>query len=110
MKHTSTIVISKSTADVINRYLTVEPASEWECLSPDIAIGNTAKFDDGKEVDVKCCGVEYREGEYNLAWCEAVLFDEHGCELCFSDVEEEYTGEWTLEYNGDSYVVTVVAE
>ena len=79
-------------------------------LGEDIAIVKTATFDNGVEMDIKCCGVQYNEDdESNTAWTEAVLF-KNGSELCFTEPSDEYLGEWILEYNGDEYVVFVEIE
>lgn len=41
------------------------------------------------------------------SWTEAVLFDEKGFQLTYSEVEEEFEGPWELEYNGVHYCVDV---
>ena len=60
-------------------------------------------------MDIKCCGVQYEEGGVNTAWTEAVLF-KNGSEVCHSEPNEGFFGEWTLETNGDEYVVNVKIE
>ena len=55
----------------------------------------TAKFDDGMEMDVKVCTNEVEDRD---AWSEAVLFDEKGCEVCHTEVCDSLRGEWTLEF------------
>lgn len=107
MRYEKTITINKMTADMITRYLTVEPTCADECLGEDETIIYTAVFDNGIEVDVKCCGVQYREDEEcNTAWCEAVMFYGHS-EVCCSDPEDTFFGEWELEYDNDDYIVVV---
>lgn len=102
-----TIYISKEEADQINKHLTVEPTCADECLGEDIAITHTAKFDNGIEMDIKCCGVQYEEkNESNLAWTEAVLFDS-GHQVCYTEVYDGYLGEWICEYNGNEYITYV---
>lgn len=64
----------------------------------------TAKFPDGYEMDIKCCGCQD-----DSSWTEAVLFDAQGHELCCTDVEDEFVGEWELEYCGTRYIA-IVAE
>ena len=104
------IKISKAEAEQINKHLTVEPTCADECLGEDIAIVNTAKFNNGIEMDIKCCGVQYEErNESNLAWTEAVMFKD-GDELCYTEPSDEYLGEWICEYNGDEYIVFVEVE
>lgn len=109
MRHTRILTISKADAETINQYLTVEPKSEDECLGEDTTISYTACFDNGIEMDIKCCGVQYHENESNLAWTEAVLF-ENGAEVACTEVEDEFIGEWVCEYDNDEYVVIVKVE
>ena len=107
MFYENTIVINKAEADMINRYLTVEPKCAADCLGEDETIIHTAVFDNGIEVDIKCCGVQYCEDEdTNTAWCEGVLFN-NGCERCCMDGEDDFFGDWQFEYEGDEYTVFV---
>lgn len=103
------IYIKQKLFDKITRYLTEEPRSEKECLPEDETITFTATFDDGYEVDVKCCGVQYNENDSNLAWAEAVLFH-NGAEVCCSEPCDEIDGVWTLEDGDKVFEVVVVVE
>ena len=106
-RYRKTITISRAEADMINRYLTVEPLSKYECLSEDETILHTAVFGCGMEMDIKCCGVQYdEEEESNLAWAEAVLFH-NGSEVACTEVSDTYTGEWSLFYRGAEYIADV---
>ena len=110
MKYEKFIKISKEEAEKINKHLTVEPTCAEECLGEDIAIVYTAKFDDGFEMDIKCCGVQYEPyNSSNTAWTEAVLF-QNGSEVCFSEPCDEFLGEWILENDDNEYVVIVEVE
>lgn len=80
----------------------LQAQSEAEYQGEDNNIIYTTKFPDGKEMDIKCCGCRDES-----SWTEAVLFDERGCQLTFSEVEEEFEGPWALEYNGILYCVDV---
>lgn len=104
------IVIRPETAAMIKRYLT-EELPEEEALNETETISYTARFANGYEMDIKCCGVKYLEGESNRAWLEAVLFDENGAQLCCEDPydDESIVGTWEIEYNGDIYRVFVEA-
>ena len=83
----------------------------WERrLDEDETFAFTAKFPDGYEMDVKCCGVQYESGSSNSAWCEAVLFNSRGGEVACTDVEDEFLGDWELEHDGVRYVVDVLEE
>lgn len=107
MRYEQTIYIEKKLEDQIHKHLTVEPTCADECLGEDIAITKTAKFHNGIEMDIKCCGVQYEaDSESNTAWTEAVLF-KNGSEICCSEPGDEFMGEWILEYEGDEYVVLV---
>lgn len=62
--------------------------------------------------------VKFGENDYEMeiqictseddVWCQAVLFDNDGCELCCSDVDDTLEGDWELEYNGDKYIVNII--
>ncbi len=107
MRYEQTIYIEKELEEQIYKHLHIEPTCADECLGEDVAITKTAKFHNGIEMDIKCCGVQYEaESESNTAWTEAVLF-KHGCELCCSEPGDEFMGKWILEYEGDEYVVWV---
>ena len=109
MRYEKTIYVSKKRLETIRKFLEVEPDDKYECLGEDGFFVETAKFDNGIEMDVKCCGVQYEEGESNTAWTEAVLF-KNGSEVCCSEPSDEFEGEWELEYNGDTYIVNIVPE
>lgn len=109
MKYEAIIKVDRKSFEVINRYLTVQPTCEEEAQHEDDTITYTAKFADGKEVDVKCCGVQFQEGEENTSWTEAILFDKNGSEIVCTDVCDSFLGEWELEDDkGNVYVVNVV--
>ena len=101
--------INKTEADVINHYLTDVPEDWQDCLGEDDTISYSVNFGNGMEMDIKCCGVQYEEGCSNLAWTEAVLF-ENGSEVCFTEPSDEYIGEWELEHKGNKYIVNVTVE
>lgn len=100
------IVLSDEAAE-INRLLEKEPESESDCFSDTISY--TAQFDNGIEMDIKICGVDYEEGGSNKPYAEAVLF-KNGCELCCSEPDDEFFQNWELEYEGVRYIVKVVAQ
>jgi len=104
------IVVANEEANKINYYLHHIPANESECMGEDETIVNTAKFENGYQLDIKCCGVQFHAGEVNTAWTEAVLFDKNGTELYCSEVSDAYFGDWEIEYDGDTYFVSVMTE
>lgn len=110
MKFEEIIKVNKEDFEVINRYLTVQPQTEAESQSEDDTIVYTAKFSDGKFIDIKCCGVQFDEDNDNTSWTEAVLFDQNGVEICCSDVCDYFLGKWELEDDGNKYIVHVILE
>lgn len=107
MTYKQTIRVKPTRLNKIRHYLEVQPTDEAECLSEDEVFTETAIFENGITMDIKCCGVQYQEGESNLAWTEAVLF-RNGSELTHSDVESEFEGDWELNYGNDKYIVHVI--
>ncbi len=93
--------IPNDVLDTINGYL--HATCEEEYQNEDNTIIYTAKFPDGREMDVKCCGCQD-----DCSWTEAVLFDAQGRELTFTEPSEEYSGLWDLECDGITYIVNVV--
>ena len=104
-----TIYVPDRVLEQINRYLATEPKSADECLGEDGAIVYTANFGDGYEMDIKCCGVRYFEGDANMPWTEAVLFL-NGSELRCSEPSEDFEGEWVITYGGEDFIVDIVPE
>ena len=88
---------------LINRFLDAKKCSDFQ--GEDNTISNTVSFSDGMQMDIKCCGCQ--DGP---SWCEAVLFDKNGVELACSEVEDEYTGNWLITYDGLGYLAYVLAE
>jgi hypothetical protein len=61
---------------------------------------------------IQCCGVQYEEnasenGSTNTAWTQAVLFDERGHELAYTEPGDHFMGDWIISYDKDTYQVTV---
>lgn len=106
------IRISKEESKEINGYID-NPKNEEDCLGEDQTITHTAKFPNGYFMDIKCCGVRFDEElEDNSAWTEAVLFDNNGKQVTYSEPGYEYEGEWELidfEHN-DIYQVDVIVQ
>lgn len=94
------IRISQAEGNMINGYLQAKTEEQFQ--NEDHTISNTVVFPDGKQMDVKCCGAQDK-----CSWTEAVLFDKNGCELCHSEVSDQYDGTWELEYQNRRYVAIV---
>ena len=105
----ATIVIPVAKAKHIVHLLERVPSNAEECMNEDETITFTADFPEGMAVDVKVCGVQYREGEDNRPWTEAVLF-KNGSEVCCTEPGENFFGEWVLEDGENKYIVTICRE
>lgn len=101
-----TIYIDKEQMAEINHFLTDGEADDR--LEEDDTISHTVIFDNGYQMDIKCCGTQYEDGEDNTAWTEAVLFNPNGGEEDHTDISDEYSGEWeTQDADGNIYRVEV---
>lgn len=68
----------------------------------------TVKFPDGCEADLKVNTNRREDGDI---WCEAVLFNENGCELTCTDAcSEELDGTWYLYCGDTQYTILVMGE
>lgn len=105
----ATIELPKRISDQIDYTLEHVPTRAEECMGEDETISCTANFPNGMAVDVKVCGVQYREGEDNRPWTEAVLF-RNGSEVCCTEPGENFFGEWILEDDENKYIVTICRE
>ncbi len=99
-EYRTTIPVPAKVMAQINGYLNANSQDEYQ--GEDTTITYTAKFPDGKEMDIKCCGCRNE-----ASWTEAVLFDEQGNELTYTEVEEEFAGPWQLTYQGVTYIAVV---
>lgn len=95
--NTQTIFITKE-QDVY-----IQKALHSNMMKVDETFSVTARFADGCQMDIKCCG----GGEDDCAWTEAVLFLPNGQEIKHSDVDEEFDGVWELQANGKTYTTNV---
>ena len=106
-----TIEVDEATVERLNYWLT-DNSDTSDRLNEDDTFIKTAKFEDGMEMDIKCCGVQfddiYDNPASNTAWTEAVLFYDSGQEVCHTDVCDEYLGDWEIEWGGAVYRVHVV--
>jgi hypothetical protein len=105
--------ISKGTADFTTEALTFNPSSEDEVImTEDDTVVELVTFANGYEMEIKCCGVQFDCPEgCNTAYAEAVLFDDYGKEVCCTDTDDSFLGEWELEdKDGNTYIVDVVTE
>ena len=109
MTEIQTITISKRKANYIDNLLLHEPTCESECFGEGETISYTARFSDGIEIDVKICGVKFKEGESNLPWVEGVLFH-NGSEVECTEPDVDIWDKWNFEYEGKEYVLIITKE
>lgn len=100
MTYIKEIKITQKLADEINHLLTEID----EDFGEDLTITKTAVFDNGFEMDIKCCGCRDE-----VAWTEAVLFH-NGSEVCCTEPCDEFLGEWECTNDVNTYIVNVVVE
>ena len=99
MLYSEKLYIRQSKLNDINRAL-----NEAGHMGEDDTYTETVTFSNGYQMDIKCCGTQD-----DVAWTEAVLFNEHGVQISFTEPSDEYDGEWELEDNdGNQYHVDVV--
>ncbi len=108
MEHREVLYIEKETLDEYNKLLSTEPKTESDCLGEDETIIKTVDFENEFEMDIKICGVKFKDGESNLPWAEAVLFKD-GNEVECTEPSDAFDGEWVIEYNGDTFIVEVTS-
>lgn len=97
------IALEQKELDFINELLSMTGDEIYDKygLKRDETIVNTAVFSDGMQADIKLviCDEE--------PYTEVVLFDKNGFQKAYTDPEDEYTGDWELEYDDVNYIVTV---
>lgn len=81
-----TIYVNKPYAERIKKYLRgAEVQGDGSSLS------KTAKFSDGFEMDIRCCGGK------DDSWTEAILYDNTGKEVVATEPCDGFTGCWELK-------------
>lgn len=101
----SKIIVPADDAVFIKKALSEVPSDFEHCFRE--ARAYTAVFEDGIEMEVKLCSVDYEEGEPNRPYTEAVLFD-HGHEVNCAEPDDVFFKEWVIRYNDKTYVAEVV--
>ena len=66
MEYIKKLYLSKEQAEEYRQLLTTEPANEDECMGEDVTLTNTVRFDNGAEMDIKLCGVQYDEDSESI--------------------------------------------
>lgn len=105
--YSATITLTDKERAYVNKLLENEPKSEDDCFGEDETWTKTVTFSDGNQADIKICGVQFREGESNLPYTEAVLFDPNGYQLVCTEPSDDIMGEWELEYSGVKYKILI---
>lgn len=81
-----TVYISEPYAERIEKHLRGE-----EAQGDGSSLGKTAKFSDGFEMDIRCCGGK------DDSWTEAILYDNTGKEVVATEPCDGFTGCWELK-------------
>jgi hypothetical protein len=106
--HEKTIKIdNEDTANMLRELteLTGNESYDRFGYNADETIVKTAKFDNGYEMDIKL--VVSDNDNYN--WTEAVLFDNNGNQISYTEPSDTFFGELYLEDdNGNTYTVMVL--
>ena len=102
--YSKTIMIPHDRAGGIHNLenITGEDAYYLFGFSEDEAVTETAKFPNGYEMDIKLVVPDWE----SYTWTEAVLFDQKGNQISFTEPSDTFMGEWNLEdEDGNSYTV-----
>lgn len=97
--------ISMSESARIHNFM-LEPLSEEEAIGNQI-IAHRIRFEDGYSMEIRVCGAPYRDGEYNAAWAEAILFNNLNEPVYTTAPDSFYTGIWTMCDKGNKYITEV---
>lgn len=81
-----TVYISEPYAERIEKHLRGE-----EAQGDGSSLSKTAKFSDGFEMDIRCCGGK------DDSWTEAILYDNTGKEVVATEPCDGFTGCWELK-------------
>jgi len=98
----------------IEEMLNEEPENEYDFeeryLGEDETFKISVEFDDGYTMDIMVCGVQYEDGGSNTCFSQAVLYNEDGGEVTYTDPESSFKGLWSLEHAGVTYEVNILPE
>lgn len=112
----ATVTVPEMIADRIRKAMRWEEGdSERYRMGEEETISYTATFENGYQMDVKCCGVKYEPpvpGDddpflHNAAWAEAVLYSASGEEVACSEAGNPFFGTWTLSDERNEYTAEV---
>lgn len=108
MEYRETITITKEECEQIDRYLTVVPTCEDDALhSGDYTYCYTVCFSNGFKMEVCCIG-DYGLFGDDKAYTESILYDDEWEELWTYYGDDTFLGEWSMEYEGNTYTAVVV--
>lgn len=87
--------ISVEKTELVNKLLSLTGDEIYDKYGykRDETITETVKFNDGAEMDIKLVICDGKDTPYT----EAVLFDKNGVEQGFTDPDDEFLGEWTVD-------------
>ena len=107
MVYETTAKINQVDIDEINNYLHNEPASKDVALLEDDSISAIISFPNHKKMEISCKGVQYRKGNSNVAYTEAILSD-NGKKVYCTPPMDYFNGTWKINYKGDTYIANLV--
>ena len=107
MEYSEEIKISSAAAYCIEQLFREQPVTESECFGEDEKYSVRATFSNGYSMCIELCGVQYDENSDNTPYSQAVLYDEKGNQIAYSEPDWEFFGEWSFDYEGATYTVRV---
>ncbi len=108
MEYTATIIATGKKAEEIDKIIKKEPDCEKDCFGEDEKYTVNVTFENGYTAYIDLCGVQYVEGKSNLPWTQGMLYDDNNRQVCCTEPDEEFFGDWYFEDNiGNTYNVTV---
>jgi hypothetical protein len=108
MDYTATETIERPAAMSINETLS-DP--ELAAKMPGVeSLIVCHQFEDGVQLALFFCATDAHDGKSD-AWISSNLYSPDGhCLLCYGNSQLELFDEWEISYNGNRYVLNVVAE
>ena len=105
MRYLQTLKVPMETAYELER-ICKEPAAGVQ--GDGVEFDQEVVFENGMRMAIQVCASGNPTEE--SCWTQGVLFDQHGNECGCTDVGESFLGEYCVEFAGDEYVTTVVAD
>ena len=103
--HETTLMMPQERADFFSRLLKLTNNEIYAIygLKRNESFSETAVFDDGTKIQIRLV-----IQEKTTPYAEAVMF-RNNSEVCCTDPEDEFMGEWSIEYGDNKYVVKIIS-